>query len=212
MRLPVAVILTLGLAAGGAAAQVPGVGSVSKTDVGLSIYGAFTPSQTSNGETEAPANTAGGMVELRHLSGPILGFEGTYSYNRANETYTPDLGVLCPIGVQSCNLSQSVKAAAHEVTVDWVPSVRVGNLRPFGVLGMGALLNVPIGGQSGSQTDVEPVYVYGAGLDWGVLPHLGLRLQFRGNLFKAPNVTKLFTSIDSFRQTSEPMIGVYFRL
>ncbi len=45
-----------------------------------------------------------------------------------------------------------------------------------------------------------------------MLPHIGLRLQYRGNLYSTPQVTTLYTSIDKFTQTAEPMIGVYFRL
>ncbi len=110
--------------------------------------------------------------------------------------------------------SASVKADAHEVTADWVPSVHVANLRPFGVLGIGALFDVPQSGQTtvSTQNSTKAVYVYGAGLDWGLVPHIGLRLQYRGNLYKTPDVTQLFTSIDSFRHTAEPMIGIYFRL
>jgi len=55
------------------------------------------------------------------------------------------------------------------------------------------------------------VFVYGAGLDWGLIPHLGLRLQYRGNLYKAPDLTKLYTSTGAFTNTSEPMIGAYLR-
>ena len=214
MRIHAAVLLVLCLATGYAAAQsVPGSGGLSKTDVGLSLYGAFTPSQTGNGETESPSNAAGGLIELRHLSNAILGFEGTYSYNRANENYSLNVGVTCPVGVTPpCTLEEEVKGDAHEVTLDWVPSVSLANVRPFGLLGVGVLLNVPSGGQSYTETETKPVYVYGAGLDWGVLPHLGLRFQYRGNLYNAPHVTTLYTSIDKFTQTSEPMIGVYFRL
>lgn len=50
----------------------------------------------------------------------------------------------------------------------------------------------------------------GAGLDRGLLPHLGLRLQYRCNLYQAPNVTTLFSSTKTFTHTSEPMIGAYF--
>ena len=39
-----------------------------QTDVALSFYGAFTGSTTGNGVTQSPANQAGGMVELRHIS------------------------------------------------------------------------------------------------------------------------------------------------
>jgi hypothetical protein len=72
------------------------------------------------------------------------------------------------------------------------------------------LLNQPSGGQNNTSTSIKPVYVYGAGLDWGLLPHLGLRFQYRGNLYKSPNLSKLYTSTDQFRHTSEPMIGAYF--
>lgn len=178
-----------------------------QTDVGLSVYGAFTGTTSANGATQSPANSAGGIVELRHLANPILGFEGTYSFNRANQAYT--------CGVSCGNISEAtVKADAHEVTVDWVPSVKVLGVRPFGVLGVGALFHVPQSSDTSvpTKTDTKAVYVYGAGLDWPVIPHFGLRLQYRGNLYKAPDVTGLFTSLDKFTHTAEPMIGVYFRL
>jgi opacity protein-like surface antigen len=182
-----------------------------QTDVALSLYGAFSGRTDAAGYTVSPSNSAGGIVEVRHIANPILGFEGTYSFNRANQTYTANATCGLPCG----NISvASVKADAHEVTADWVPSVHVANLRPFGVLGIGALFDVPQSGQTtvSTQNSTKAVYVYGAGLDWGLLPHLGLRLQYRGNLYKTPDVTQLFTSADKFRHTAEPMIGIYFRL
>lgn len=178
-----------------------------QTDVALSVYGAFSGRTDANGYTISPANSAGGIFELRHLANPILGFEGTYSFNRANTTYN--------CGVSCGNISTAtVKADAHEVTLDWVPSVKVLGIRPFGVLGVGALFHVPQNSPSAfdTKTDTKAVYVYGAGLDWPVVPHFGLRLQYRGNLYKQPDVTSLFTSADKFTHTAEPMIGIYFRL
>jgi len=92
-----------------------------------------------------------------------------------------------------------------------VASLKIANLRPFALVGGGLLLDVPVSGQVNTSTSTKPVFVYGAGLDWGLLPHIGLRLQYRGNLYKAPDLTKLFTSTDAFTQTAEPMIGAYFR-
>ena len=40
----------------------------------------------------------------------------------------------------------------------------------------------------------------------------GLRVQYRGNLYSAPNVTSLFSSTNTFTHTAEPMIGIYFSL
>ena len=182
-----------------------------QTDLALSLYGAFSGTTNAAGFTVSPSNSAGGMVEVRHIANPVLGFEGTYSFNRANQKYTA--GATC--GLPCGNItSANIKADAHEVTVDWVPSVHVANFRPFGVLGIGALFDVPQNGQTSvsTQTSTKAVYVYGAGLDWGLAPHLGLRLQYRGNLYKTPDVTTLFTSADKFRHTAEPMIGIYFRL
>lgn len=178
-----------------------------QTDVGLSVYEAFPGTTDANGITQSPSNSAGGIFELRHIANPILGFEGTYSFNRANQTYT--------CGVSCGNISQAtIEADAHEVTVDWVPSIKLLGVRPFGVLGVGALINVPQNSDTSvsTRTDTKAVYVYGAGLDWPVIPHIGLRLQYRGNLYKAPDLTGLFTSASRFTHTAEPMIGVYFRL
>lgn len=198
-----------------------------QTDVAASLYGAFSGATSGNGTVQSPANQAGGMIELRHIANPLLGFEATYSFNRANETYRTQ-GVLCP-AMDCGTVLESVSNNAHEITGDWVPSLHVANLRPFGVLGAGLLLDVPATSQatiftrtcaacgvtttaSPTQTSTKPVFVYGAGLDWGLLPHIGLRLQYRGNLYSAPNVTKEFSSANTFLHTSEPMIGLYFRL
>ncbi|MFC5863699.1 outer membrane protein [Acidicapsa dinghuensis] len=181
--------------------------SLAQTDVGLSLYGAFSGTTNGNGTTQSPANAAGGLIEVRHLRNPIVGFEATYSYNRANQTYSsPCSGTEC-----TSVIPQSVSADAHEITADWVPHVKVGSFRPFGVLGVGALFDVPQGGTD-TRTVTKAVYVYGAGLDWGLLPHLGVRFQYRGNLYKAPDLSQLYTSTNSFTHTAEPMLGVYLRL
>lgn len=224
------VFLLLALAACAAAAPA-------QTSLSLSAYGAFSGATTGNGTQQSPANQAGGLIELRHIANPILGFEAAYSFNRADETYQTSLAGNPPCPSSGCSVStESVKANAHEITADWVPSLHLANLRPFGVLGVGLLLDVPSESQatvttvdycaapafgscpattpttttSPTSTSTKPVYVYGAGLDWGLLPHLGLRLQYRGNLYSAPNVTKIFASANTFTHTAEPMIGVYF--
>jgi len=93
-----------------------------------------------------------------------------------------------------------------------VASLKIANLRPFALAGGGLLFNEPSGNQTNTTSSTKGVFDYGAGLDWGLLPHLGLRFQYRGNLYKAPDLTHLYTSTGAFTHTSEPMIGVYFRL
>lgn len=185
-----------------------------QTDVALSLYGAFTGSTSGNGTVQSPSNSAGGMLELRHISNPLVGYDVTYSYNRDNQTYS--LGAIaCPAGTTPpCNplAPGAVSANAHELSGDWVVSVHAANLRPFALGGVGLLLNEPSGGQSGTTSATKPVFIYGAGLDWGLVPHFGLRFQYRGNLYHAPGLSTAFSSTGKFTQTAEPMIGVYLRL
>lgn len=199
-----AVVLILAAAALGAPA------ARAQTDAALSVYGAFTGTTNGNGTQQSPSNAGGGIFELRHIRNPIVGYEATYSYNRANQAYSAT--VSCPLATAGCTAPISVPANAHEITGDWIASLHVGRLRPFALAGVGVLLDVPANSSSTSSTTTKPVYVYGGGVDWGLVPHIGLRLQYRGNLYSAPDLTKLYTSTDAFTHTAEPMVGVYFRL
>lgn len=187
-----------------------------QTDVAASLYGAFTAKTDGNGVQQSPSNAAGVMLEVRHIRNPIIGYEATYSYNRANEVYQPSTPLpasgTCPIGVPVCGSRPAIVSAnAHELAGDWVASLHIANLRPFALAGVGVLFDAPVNASDTGDYAVKPVFVYGGGLDWGLLPHIGLRFQYRGNLYKAPNLTKLYTSTDAFTHTAEPMIGAYFR-
>ena len=184
-----------------------------QTDVALSAFGAFSGTTNGNGTAQSPSNAAGGLIELRHIDNALIGYEATYSFNRANQVYRA-AATACPVGtLPGCVPSSPapVSADAHEITGDWVVSVKVANLRPFALAGLGVLLNEPAGNQANTTSSIQAVYTYGAGLDWGLVPHIGLRLQYRGNLYKAPDLSRLYTSTNAFTHTSEPMIGAYFR-
>ncbi len=207
--------------------------SQAQTSVALGLYGAFNGATSGNGVQQSPANQAGGLVEFRQIRNPLVGYEATYSYNRADQgisylpVYPPP-----PCPITGCPVSTAaISNNAHEVTGDWVVSVHAANLRPFALAGGGLLLNVPSGGTvttttcgtvdplcsrtttaAATSTTFEGVFVYGAGLDWELLPHLGLRLQYRGNLYKAPAVAGAFSSTNAFTHTAEPVIGIYFRM
>src|ERR1700739_1067647 len=191
----------------GLAGAVGGIWAQAQTDVALSLYGACNGTTNGNGTIQSPANSAGGLIELRHISNPLVGYEATYSFNRDNQVYrSACAGVTC-----TSVAPQPVSANAHEISGDWIASVHIANLRPFALAGVGVLFNQPTGGQSDTTSATKPVFLYGAGLDWGALPHLGFRFQYRGDLYNAPDLTRLYTSTDPFTNTAEPMIGAYFR-
>lgn len=211
-------------------AALASVAAYAQTDVSASLYGAFTGSTRGNDTIQSPSNAAGGLLEIRHIAKPWFGYEGTYSINRANQNYS--FGAVpvippCPTPPGGCTFPSGVISAnAHEVTGDYIASLKLKptSFRPFALAGGGLLLVVPTNGQThclvidiactsvSTSTATKGVFVYGGGVDWGLLPHIGLRFQYRGNLYKAPDLTKVFTSTGAFTHTAEPMIGVYFRL
>jgi opacity protein-like surface antigen len=205
----VAMLALAALSCSSAGAQVAEVSGLAKTDVAVSVYGAFSEKTNGDGVIQSPSNAAGAIVEVRRIVNPLIGYEGTYSFNRANQVYLPLVTCGIPCGPVT---AQAVSADAHEVTGDWVASLKILAVRPFALAGGGILFNQPVGGQPGTTSSTKAVFVYGAGLDWGLLPHVGLRLQYRGNLYRAPDLTTVVGSSGAFTHTAEPMIGVYLRL
>jgi len=58
-----------------------------QTSVGVSALGAFPSSTSSNMTEQNPYKQAGFMVELRHISNPLVGFDVSYAFHRANQSY-----------------------------------------------------------------------------------------------------------------------------
>ncbi len=113
-------------------------GAAAQTSVAASVYGAFSGTTNGNGTAESPSNAAGGIFELRHIRNPLIGYEATYSFNRANQVYTPS-GYACPASNPGCPppAPAAVSANAHEITGDWVVSLHFANVRPFALAGLG---------------------------------------------------------------------------
>lgn len=210
MRTAILAVGVSAVAGATAGAQAKAVKAISQTDVSLSLYGAFSGSTSGDGFAQSPSNAAGGMIGLRHIDNPLIGYEGTYSFNRANQVYAP---LVCPVvGITpGCGPPQPVSANAHEITGDWVVSLKLADFRPFALAGAGLLFNQPSSGQANTTSSNKGVFVYGIGLDWGLLPHMGLRLQYRGNVYKAPDLSTVYGSSTAYVHTSEPMIGAYLR-
>src|SRR5580700_7305733 len=99
------------------AAAVVCAHAAAQPDIAASVYGTFSGSTTGNNVIQSPSNAAGVLLEVRDIHNPLVGFEGTYSYNRSDQGYA-SVSVACPAvtGV-SCNTPPAfVLNNAHEVT------------------------------------------------------------------------------------------------
>jgi hypothetical protein len=181
------------------------------TDVAGSFYETFTTKTvTGGGITQTSANSEGGLLELRHIQSPWIGYELAYSFNRDNQTLAPVPGA-CAYFCR--NVPETLGVMNHEFSLDWIVSRQYGNLRPFLVGGVGFTLAIPLAVPGTYvMNSTKPTYIGGAGVDWGFGSKLGLRLQYRENILTAPHLDPRFPSTGGFTPIGEPMVGVYYRL
>ena len=185
----------------------PATANYSETDVGVSFYQALTSPSTAMGYQQTPVNSLGGMVEVRHLVSPLIGFEVTYSFNQADESFAPTscTPTSCYPGKQSLTSKASI------VGLVWVFSKQFGRLRPFAVGGLGFFIDYPGVTLYANNDVVRPTYIYGGGVDLALTSRIGVRAQFRGNIYTAPDLSNLYPALGTFTHTYQPMGGIFYR-
>ncbi len=167
-------------------------------DINGSAYGAFTKSTSGNGLTQAQKSSVGFDIGFRHYGSPLFGYEISYSYNPARQDYGGT-----GYGYQS--------AQEHAVTADYVVHMPLTpTIRPFALIGGGLLFFRPVYGPA-LGTSARGAVNYGVGADIALIPHIGLRLQYRGLFYRAPDFEQPAYSTNSWTTQSQPMAGIYFK-
>jgi hypothetical protein len=188
--------------------RAPASASDSQFDIGASFYEALNNSTSGIGTQQTTTNAAGGMIEGRYIMSSLVGFEITYGFNPANQTFSPKAG---NCGYACANPVTALSAKASEVGLDWVFSKKFGNIRPFAVAGMGFFITSPARSKYEVNTVVRGAFIGGGGVDVGLSRRFGIRGQFRDNVYKAPNLSAFYPATGVYTHTLEPMVGIYFR-
>ena len=166
----------------------------------VSVFGQSTGTVDNNDIRDNPTESIGALATVRQSLHPWLGYEVNYSYTRFSERFST-----IPFGVQN---------NVHEVSVAYLvqgPTIPIFGLQPFATIGAGALIFLPttVGGQRYTQQTRVPL-LYEVGVNHPVFTsHLGLRFQYRGLLYKAPDFNAALLTTNSRRQTSELSLGAY---
>jgi hypothetical protein len=174
-------------------------------DVSVDGFAEFTQTVSGHGITDTATKAAGGAASFRHSFHWWLGYEASYQYTRYHESYTGVTGYPEQVfGVQHNQHEFSGSYYVHGPTVF---------VQPFALIGVSAVLLSPTlnGGQNVSW-QARPGVNFGLGANVPLLTsHIGLRLEYRGVYYKAPDFGASYLTTNAFRVTSEPMAGVYFK-
>ena len=168
----------------------------------VNIFGQFSQSSNGNGVQDSPTDSLGVVASVRQSLHPWLGYEINYGYTRFTERYST-----VPFGVQN-NLHEASGAYLLQG-----PTIPILGLQPFGAVGVGGLLFLPttVGGQKYNQQWRVPL-LYEVGVNYPLFTsHFGLRLQYRGLVYKTPDFNSAQLTTNTRRQTSEPSVGAYLR-
>ena len=170
------------------------------SDVSVSVFGQFTTTVSGNGITQSTSDSVGGQAAFRHSYHWWLGYEGSYAYTRFNEYYT---GQPYPYQHNLHDFSGAYLFTAPGPL----------GFHPFAEVGVSALIFSPSlnGGQNVSWQG-RPALNFSVGINQALFTsHFGIRVQYRGLYYKAPDFGEAFLNTDSHRLTTEPMVGVYLR-
>jgi hypothetical protein len=181
-----------------------GAQTLKNLDGAVNVFGQFSGTSNGNGIQDKPTSSIGALASVRQSLHPWLGWEINYGYTRFAERYKAT-----PFG-------ENVQNNLHEVSVAYLvqgPTIPILGLQPFGTVGTGALIFLPTttGGQKFSQQLRVPL-LYELGVNYPLFTsHLGLRLQYRGLLYKTPDFGASQLTTNARRQTGEPTVGAFLR-
>jgi len=168
-------------------------------EVSIGGFYQLTSDASGNGITDTASKSLGGEASFRHSYHWWMGYDAAYDYARFTEYYTGQI-----FGYQHNMHAFSGSYYVHG-------PVRVLGIQPFAVGGISAVVFSPTlnGGQNVSW-QARPGANFGAGINYALLSsHIGLRLQYRGLYYKAPDFGLSKLTTNAWRLTSAPMAGFY---
>jgi len=174
-----------------------------RSEVSVDFTGNFQSQATGLGVTDTPTYSGGFLANYRYHFNRWSAIEVNYDYTRFTQFYAPS----------GDSLTQS---KAQEFTLAYVNTLGVrpgARLKPFVEVGTGALIFSPIpnGSTVAGLTDGRPAFLYGAGLDYRLMPRISVRLGYRGLLYKAPDFSVPSQTTNALTNMAEPYVGVAFR-
>ncbi len=173
-------------------------------EVAVQGTGFFTKDSPQNGTLQHSTNTGGFLLNYRfHING-WLAAEASYGYDRNTQENFTSSG---NFGIQS-NVHQATGALVADIPVTFA------RMRPYVLAGAGALVFDPTGKieglVSGAQRQARPAFVYGGGVDYRLVRHVALRLEYRGLVYDRPDFGIATLSSSVIAHTAQPSAGLVF--
>jgi outer membrane immunogenic protein len=175
-------------------------------EVSLNVPAVLSKHSQGNGTLLTPTQTIGVVGSLGLRLSRRTSLEGSFGHARNSQNYAS--------GGANYRIQATVTEFSGALVVR---AFQAGKFRPFVLGGAGGLVFNPNATfiddnaqNLGAVRQTRVGFLYGAGLDYGLVSRFSLRLQYRGLVYSAPDfkVQNLFTS--SRGHLAEPSLGIVF--
>jgi len=186
-----------------------GAAQNNRFDIALGASGALSSQASGNGTTLAPTQAVGFLVTGRFRFTPKFAIAGNFDRFRNSHIYTVPPNVF----------RIHTKISEYSGALVFTPK-ETEKFEPFFLGGVGVLRFYPdynFTYINGFQVPVyvvnqnRLVFIYGGGLNYTVIHHIGLRLQYRGLVFTAPTMGGPGFFTGSREHIAEPSLSVAFK-
>ena len=177
-----------------------------RSEISFEGTGLFTRGTTGNGTAYSATDSGGFLGTYRHHLNHWVSLEGAYGYS---------------LNTQKYSLSSSafrIQTGIHDFTGSLVlnlPSRSHSRINPYLLVGGGALRFAPTSNQvntlSGAEGQTKGVFVYGAGVNYGIYKGLSLRAEYRGLIYGTPDFGFGALATNAVTHTAVPSVGLSFR-
>jgi opacity protein-like surface antigen len=163
--------------------------------------GIVTKDTTAGSNSYRSTKSGGGLVGYSYQFNRWASAEGNYGFTRNNQNYLGSTG------------QTSIRSDIHELSGSFVARIpaHLGRLRPFALAGAGALIFNPTDQSTvqGAARQTKAAFIYGGGADINIVHNFGVRAEYRGFVFKAPDFALSGLNLDKVTHIAQPSAGFF---
>jgi len=170
-----------------------------RNEITIQGSGFFTKTTDSPTITNRPTYSGGVLAGYRYTINRWLAAEADYDYFNNSQRFVSPAGFA------------QLQTNVHAVTgVALLRLPAVYRLAPFILAGGGGIFFNPQDAAS-LDTQARGTFVYGGGVDTGLIKHVDLRVEYRGFVYKIPDFDQPRLNMDSFTHSAVPSAGFVFK-
>lgn len=173
------------------------------SQISIQGTGLFTKNSTDQIPSHDATKSGGFLAGYSYQFSRWFSAEGNYGWTRNTQKYVTLGG------------TPSLQADFHEVTGALVAHIPANSrhVRPYVLGGGGAVVFDPTDKLflNGAERQTRGAFVYGGGANFDVARSFGIRAEYRGLVYKAPDFNINSLNLDKFTHLAQPSVGFYFR-